>query len=193
MEIKRDFEVGLLRILAELKFITAEDAVKLLTAYHETDGDQLDEFLLGEGIVEKEQLLEALSQYYQVPSFDVVGYFFETHLLRMFAKDMLLRNEMIPLQVDENMMIMIAADPSDPELLFKIGENVSYDIRFHVGIAGDICDAVKEYYDKAYTQDVQDDEDSREEQMLMGEFHTMEDEDSEAPYPLFTDEEDSFE
>jgi hypothetical protein len=195
MEIKGDFEVGFLRTLAELKFITAEDAVKLLATYHESDVDQIDEFLLSEGVIEQEQLLEALSEYYQVPSFDVVGYFFETHLLRMFAKEMLVRNEIIPLQVDENMMIVIAANPNNPELLFEIGENVSYDIRFHVGIARDICDAVEEYYDKADTQDSQD-QDIREEEILKGEFVWIEDEDAQAPYPLDDEVEgegDSFE
>src|SRR5687767_5092814 len=153
MDAQKNFEAGFLEVLVNLKFITSDDAIKLMLTYNESDVDQFDEFLLSEGIIEKEQLLEALSRYYQVPSFDVVGYFFETHLLRMFPKDVLLRNEIIPMQVDENMMIVVAANPHNADLLFEIGENVSYDIRFHVGIARDICDAVKEYYDKADTQD----------------------------------------
>jgi hypothetical protein len=191
MKKKEGFEVGFLQTLVELKYITAQDAEKLLAVYHESDVDQFDEFLMSEGIIEQDQLLEALSQYYQVPSFDVVGYFFENHFLRMFPKDMLLRNEIIPLQVDENMMIVIAANPDNQELLFEIGECVSYDIRLYVGIARDICDAVKEYYDKADTEDFND-EDIREEQLLMGEFHMMEDEEElEAVYTV--DEEGSFE
>lgn len=178
MSVKKGFEAGFLEVLVKLKFITPEDAVKLMLAYDESDVDQFDEFLLSEGIVEQEELLEALSAYYQVPSFDVVGYFFETHLLRMFDKDMLLRNEIIPMQVDENIMIMVAANPDNPELLFEIGENVSYDIRFYVGVARDICDAVKEYYDKADTEDPED-EDLRQEHLLISEFHMIEDEDEE--------------
>lgn len=204
MSIKKGFEAGFLEVLVELKFIAPEDAVKLMLTYDESDVDQFDEFLLSEGIVEQEELLQALSQYYQVPAFDVVGYFFETHLLRMFDKDMLLRNEIIPMQVDENMMIMVAANPNNSELLFEIGENVSYDIRFYVGVARDICDAVKEYYDKANTEDVEEDEDSRQEHLLRVEFEAMEDEpedtvsypseSNEAPYPLITDDEgDAFE
>lgn len=198
MAVAKGFEAEFLGVLVELKFITAEDAISLLKTYDESDVDQFDEFLLSEGIVEQDELLEALSFYFQVPSFDVVGYFFETHLLRMFPKDMLLRNEIIPLQVDENMMIVVAANPNNTELLFEIGENVSYDIRFYVGVARDICDAVKEYYDKADTQDSED-EDIREEHILMGEFHMMEDEDdlvsypsddSEAPYSLVSDDEE---
>jgi hypothetical protein len=203
MSVKKGFEAGFLEVLVQLTFITPEDAIELLKRYDESDVDQFDEFLLSEGIIEQEELLEALSQYYQVPSFDVVGYFFETHLLRMFAKDMLLRNEIIPMQVDENMMIVVAANPNNSELLFEIGENVSYDIRFYVGIARHICDAVKEYYDKADTEDVEEDEDLRKEHLLVSEFHKMEDEDNlivypsdshEAPYPLMNDdEEDDFE
>jgi hypothetical protein len=181
-----NFEVGFLRVLAELKFITAEDAVKLLAAYHESDVDQLDEFLLSEGIVDRESLLQALSEYYQVPSFDVVGYFFERHLLHMFPKEMLVRHEIIPLQVDENMMVVVAAQPDNPDLLFEIGEYVSYDIRLYVGVARDICDAVEEYYDKADTE-VDPDEDIREEQLLRSEFMHIEDEDGEIVYPTDTE------
>lgn len=189
-----NFEVGFLKVLVDLKFVTAEDAVKLLAVYNESDIDQFDDFLLSEGIVEQEHLLEALSVYFQVPSFDALGYFFETHLLRMFPKDMLLRNEIVPLQVDENMMIMIAANPANPDLLFEIGENVSYDIRFYVGIARDICDAVKEFYDKSDVEDPVD-EDIREEHLLEKDFLQLEDEDENDMEIFFEldDEEGSFE
>lgn len=199
MSVAKGFESGFLEVLVKLKFIMPEDAIQLLLKYDESDVDQFDEFLLSEGIVDQEELLEVLSEYYQVPSFDVTGYFFETHLLRMFAKSLLLRSEIIPLQVDENMMIVVAANPSNPDLLFEIGENVSYDIRFYVGVARDICDAVEEYYDKADTQD-NEDEDIRQEHLLFEEFQKIEDgqegvisypsESNEAPYPLITDEDE---
>ena len=194
MKMNENFEVGFLKVLVDLKFVTAEDAVKLLAVYNESDIDQFDDFLLSEGIVEQEHLLEALSVYFQVPSFDALGYFFETHLLRMFPKDMLLRNEIVPLQVDENMMIMIAANPANPDLLFEIGENVSYDIRFYVGIARDICDAVKEFYDKSDVEDPVD-EDIREEHLLEKDFLQLEDEDENDMEIFFEldDEEGSFE
>lgn len=195
MEMNENFEVGFLKVLVDLKYVTAQDAEKLLAAYNESDIDQFDDFLLSEGVVEQEHLLEALSQYFEVPSFDALGYFFETHLLRMFPKDLLLRNEMIPLQVDENMMIMITANPNNPDLLFEIGEQVSYDIRFHVGIGRDIADAVKEFYDKSDIEDSQD-SDIREEHLLMGEFALAEDEDEDEDQEIFfalDDEEDSFE
>jgi hypothetical protein len=187
---ENNFEVGFLRVLAELKLITAEDAVKLLAAYHESDVDQFDEFLLSEGILDTENLLEALSEYYQVPSFDVVGYFFERHLLHMFPKEMLVRHEIIPMQVDENMMIVVAAKPDNPDLLFEIGEYVSYDIRFYVGVARNICDAVEEYYDKADTEVGENggDEDIRQEEFLRSEFMHIAEADEEIVFPTNSDD-----
>jgi len=188
---KKSFEAAFLDVLVDLKFLPADDAAKLLEAFHESDIDQFNEFLLSEGIVEEGDLLEALSEYFQLPSFDVGGYFFETHLLHMFPKQLLLKNEMIPLQVDENMMIMIAANPHNSDLLFEIGENVSYDIRFYVGIGRDICDAVKEFYDTADTED-DPNQDIRQEHLLMDEFVHSVDQEEVVLYQV-DDEEDGFE
>jgi hypothetical protein len=167
------FVVGVLSVLVRLKIVTASDAVLIEKSFHDSDIDQFDHFLLSEGIIDAENLLLALSEYFQVPSFDVVGYFFERHYLQMFDKSMLLRNEIIPLEVDENIMIIVASKPDDPDILAEIGRYVSYDIRFYVGIGLDICDAVKEFYDKSYTEDFEEDE--TEEGVLFGEFHFLND------------------
>jgi hypothetical protein len=185
------FEAGLLEILIRMRVVTGEDALAIQQSFHDSDVDQFDDFLLSEGIVDEENLLQALSEYYQVPAFDVVGYFFERHYVRMFPKDMLLRNEIIPLEVDENMMVIVASKPDNPELLPEIGTHVSYDIQFYTGIGRDICDAVKEFYDKADTEDDVD-EDRNEENILMGEFHFLEEADEEKI--IFTvEDEDKFE
>ena len=173
------FEAELLKILIRLHVVAGEDALTIQQSFHDSDVDQFDEYLLSEGIVDEENLLQALSEYYQVPLFDVVGYFFRTHYLHMFPKDMLLRNEIIPLEVDENIMAMVASRPDNPDLLEEIGKYVSYDIQFYVGIGRNICDAAKEFYDKADTEDAADedrDEDRNEEAILHEEFRIIEEE-----------------
>jgi len=109
--------------------------------------------LLEKGLVDEAGLLKALAQYYQVPGFDVIGYFFNTYLLRMFPEDFLTRNACIPVEVDENIMAMVVSEPDDLNLLARIGEYVSYDIRFRVGIRRDIVSAVREFYDKPFTRE----------------------------------------
>ena len=175
--------------MVELEAITAEDAIALLKSFNESDVDQFDDFLLSEGLIDEEKILTALSEYYQVPSFDAVGYFFERHLVRMFPKEMLLRNEIIPLEVDENMMIMVASRPDNPDLLFEIGESVSYDIRFYVGIGRDITDAVKEFYDKSDTEESED-QDVHAEYLMFGEFELAGQEEADEEILVFTTEED---
>lgn len=148
--------VAITKLLVELtrrQVITDEMARDLVHQFDGAEQERFDDFLLQEGIVSKEDLLPALSQVYQVPSTDVEGYFFQTHLLQMFPQDLLMRNGIIPMEQDENILIVVAADPSDPELLARIGEHVSYDIEFFVGIYTDILEAIEEYYDRALTQD----------------------------------------
>lgn len=150
---------GLCKILVSQELITRKQATDWIAAFAQGRVEAVTDVLLEEGLIEKSALLNALSIYYQVPWFDVDGYFFDHALVHRFPKGVLLRNAIIPMLVDdENILIMIAAEPDNQELLPIIGRYVSYDIRFLLGIARDIDDAVKEFYDEALTQVTQDDE-----------------------------------
>jgi hypothetical protein len=162
MKKRETFAQALTDILVKHKVITDQEGKALKKGFKESAKETFDEFLLGEGLVDDINILRALGEYYQVPAFDVVGYFFDFNQLHKFPKDFLLRNAIIPLEVDENIMVIVASEPNDPDLLAKIGEHVSYDIQFRVGLRRDITDAVKEFYDKAPTE-VKQDEDLNEE------------------------------
>ena len=152
MEQRETFAQAIANILVKQNVVTPEEGKALQKAFKDSSKEAFDNFLLEKGLVDPENLLKALADHYQVPAFDVVGYFFEHYLLHMFPKGFLLRNAITPLEVDENIMVVVASEPNDPDLLSKIGEHVSYDIRFRVGIRRDICDAVKEFYDRAPTE-----------------------------------------
>ncbi len=156
MEKKETFEQAIVRILAKQGKISSEEAQALQKAFDGYSKGLFDDFLLEKDLVDEVDLLRALAEYYQVPAFEVIGYFFDTFLLKKFPKGFLLRNAIIPLEVDENIMLIVASEPDNPDLLASIGEYVSFDIRFRVGIRRDICDAVKEFYDKSDTEDPQD-------------------------------------
>ncbi len=139
------------------KAITKKEADSVVGMFHDRAKGKVDNFLLDEGLVDREQLLKALSDVYQVPSFDVHGYFFEHELLATFPKDMLISKGFIPLQVDEDILIVVASNPEDPELLDVIGHCVSYDVQFNVGVRRDIIDAIEEYYDASIILEDEDD------------------------------------
>lgn len=151
-----NFAHEVLHILHEQNSITKQQ-MTTIEKFFETDTKRrLEEILFEEDLVSKKDYLHALSTYFSVHSFDCVGYFFKTHLLHMFPKEFLLINVCIPLEVDQNVLMMVANDPELPNLLADCGEHVSYDIRFMVGIANDITDAVKEYYDESLTAEHSD-------------------------------------
>lgn len=168
MEDKAAFMRALSDILVAHKIMSREQARDLQKAFGDSTVEEFDDFLLEQGLVEKDHLLEALSKYYKVPSFDVSDQFFERHLLREFPLDFLVRNEIIPLDTENNThLIVVAAEPNRSGLESAIRAFVSYDVIFNVGIRQDIVDAAREYYDSSVTEvqeDVSIDQEHREAQ-----------------------------
>lgn len=155
--------------------ITQKEADSLVAMFHDRAKGRVDSFLLDEGMVEREDLLKALSAMYQVPYFDVNGYFFENELLQTFPRDVLINKGIIPLQVDEDILIMVASNPEDPELLDIIGNSVSYDVQFNVGLRRDIMDAVEEYYEPSLLLEDEDQFDDYEDEDLENNGYQEED------------------
>ncbi|OQA33454.1 MAG: bacteriophage N4 adsorption protein B [Candidatus Dependentiae bacterium ADurb.Bin331] len=158
MKKQETFVEGLTTILLKQRAINPDEAKALTKTFNDRSQIAFDDFLLEEGLVSRTAVLNALSEYFQVPAFDVTGYFFEHYLLHEFPKDFLLRHLMIPVERDQNTLFVVANNPGDPTLLANIGKHVSYDIQFMVGLAQDINDAIREFYDKSITQVSMDDD-----------------------------------
>jgi len=141
--------------------------------------DPLIELLMTDGIVTRRDVLVALSDTYQVPWFDVTGYFFDHQLVHLFPKGFLLRHGAVPLMIDEDELIVVVADPAEQDLLPAFGAYVSYDIQFQVGIRRHIEDAVKEFYDESVVYDIPADEDSEAERRLAREETELEEDELE--------------
>ncbi len=144
-----EFVYELCNRLAARGALTDQDAQTLATAFKESSAASFEDFLLEEGMVTKEALLEVLSDYYQVPALDVIGVFFDHHMVCMFPKDVMLRHGFIPYERDGDVLIVVASWQSNPELPEIIGSFVSYDVTFMVGLYRDINDMVKEFYDES--------------------------------------------
>ena len=165
MEKKEAFTQGLANILVKNKVIASDEAQSMQEMFKDSTKETFDDFLLEEGLVEESDLLKALSEYYQLPSFDVVGYFFDHHLITKFPKGFLLRSGIIPLEVDQNMLIVVASNPDESGLESSIRDFVSYDVNLMVGLKRDISDAVKEFYDLSPSE-IEEDLDLRQERRL---------------------------
>jgi hypothetical protein len=142
---------GVSAILERHHAINSTDMKALRSSFNHRDGISFEDFLLEEGIVEKSELLQALSEYYQVPQCDVVGVFFDHYLLHLVPKDVLLVHYMIPYQREGDNLWVVVAQPDDPHLAVVLGKYLSHNILFMVGLAQDIRDAIEEYYDESDT------------------------------------------
>ncbi|HTM05842.1 MAG TPA: hypothetical protein VL201_01235 [Patescibacteria group bacterium] len=178
------FVEGLMHILVKKGSCNSSEAKAIIQSFFDADAYDFDAFLVDEGLVTVARMLDALAEYYQVPFFDVVGYFFDTNLVHKFPKHIMLQHGFIPLEDDENIMVIVASDPADSNLLVEIGKYVPYDIQFRVGLHHDILDAIKEFYDSSLVQ-----EPAQDSYDLPGDRMASESEFEEADQ-FFDDEED---
>ncbi len=154
-------------VFAQQNMFKKEDIVSLKKEFLNSSVPAFEDFLIEEGLIEKEDLLKALGIFYKTQAIDVQGFLFDHHLVTMFPKDEMLRNMFIPYERDGNILFLLAANPHNDDLPAIVGKYVSYDVVFFVGLARDIDDAVKEYFDKPLYEvepDIIDAEDAEREE-----------------------------
>ncbi|HVW99558.1 MAG TPA: hypothetical protein VHA52_03830 [Candidatus Babeliaceae bacterium] len=147
---------GLSALLERNGSIKHADTKALKKMFGQSSLATFEDFLLEENLVDKSDLLEALSEYYQVPAVDLLSQFLDHHLVTMFPVDLMVRKGFVPFQRDENILIIVASNPHDDTLSETLGRYVSYQTTFWVGILQDIIDMAREYTDTSITQEPQD-------------------------------------
>lgn len=145
----QSFQHKICEVLVRDKVITEQESQDLQKDFKGRSKETFDEFLINEGIVTRDEILVALSEYYEVPQFNVLGFMFDHNLLVHFPQDFLLRHGAIPLERDENMLVVVVSNPHNADLLPELSEYVSDDIRFCVGLKEDIIDAIMEFYEES--------------------------------------------
>ena len=132
------------------------DAQKVQQLFAESTLGNFEDFLLDTQLVDKNDLLQALGEYYQTTAIDARAEFFDNHLLRMFPIDLMVRRGFAPFRRDGNVLIVVASNPHDDTLTEAIGKFVSYAPLFWVGIRQDIIDVAREFYDISPTAEPTD-------------------------------------
>jgi len=147
-------------ILCHHGVLSKNDVQSLKRDFKDSDPAQLNYFLLDEGLANKEELLLALSEYYEIPFFDVRGYQFTHELLELFPQNFLVSNAIIPIEFDGGLLTVVAGNPDAPDLMEKIQNFTQHHIEFRVGITRDIVDEARAYYEdppKEFdTQDIEE-------------------------------------
>jgi type IV pilus assembly protein PilB len=159
----KEYVKALSDILCRDGVLSKHDARALVQDFRGTDKEQLNYFLVDEGLVSQQELLRALGEYYQLPYFDVRGYQFNHDLLALFPQDFLVRNAIIPIQFDENILTVAVGDPEREDLRSNLRNYMVHHIEFNVGIVRDIVDEIRAYYEEPPSETGADEEDIEEE------------------------------
>lgn len=159
---KEHFVEDLSAILASDGALKAKEVPALIEDFKTRADLRFEEFLIHENLINRPQLLDALSKYYNMPALDVRGIFFDHHLVSMFPQDVLMRYIFIPYFQEGDVLVVVTAEPND-ELDEIINTFVSYSPDFLVGYFRDIQDSIEEYSDIPLTEEIPMDEDIREE------------------------------
>ncbi len=139
-------------LLTEQKSLTEPEAISLARDFRDRSIDATVDFLLEEGLVQKPEILNALSRLYQVPYLDVTGYFFEHDLVHSFPEDFLTGNTMVPVDLEEGILGVVTNDPRQEGLVGRIAQHFpNANIEFMVGIKRDIIDAIREFHRRSLT------------------------------------------
>lgn len=161
---KQIFVNRLADTFVKLQVFSPDEAESLVKEFQGRAKGRIDDFLLDEGIVDRETLLKSLQSVYGLMPFDVRGHFFNHQLLLFFPKDFLLNKGFIPLDVDDEIMTIVMSNPEDEDTLDTLSRYVSYNVNVFVGIRRDITDAIEEYYDEdVVTADISEQEKDIEE------------------------------
>jgi len=145
--------------LVKLKVMSDEEADSFVKEFAGRTKGRIDEFLLDEGILDRETLIKALQNTYGIPAYDVRGHFFNHQMVLLFPKDFLMSKGIIPLDVEDDILTLVMSNPEDDETLEIVGNYVPYSINVVVGIRRDIVDAIEEYYDEdVVTADIHEQE-----------------------------------
>lgn len=156
---KQVFIERLAGALVKLNTMSQQEADSFIKEFKDRARGRVEDFLLDEGLVDRETLLNALQAVYEVPQFDVRGHFFNRQLLLFVPKDFLIDKGIIPLEMDDEIMVVVMSNPEDEDVLETLGNYVSYNVDVMIGIHKDIIDAIEEYYDEdVATADIYDQE-----------------------------------
>ena len=136
---------GLMVILRGHGHIGLDEAIDIKGEFERSDTERFEDYLIEQEIVDREQLLQAMGQFYNVRPFDVMGAIFDPHLVTMFPQDFLILHCCIPYEKENDIMIIIAGDPTNENLDEALNQFVSYDFQYYVGIPGDIDMMINEF------------------------------------------------
>ena len=128
-------------MLVEENLITAEQLENALELQRR-QGGKLSEILMNQGLVQAESLATVLSVQLNVPLIDLKRHMIQPNALRLIPEDMARKHILIPLDVVDDSLVVVMADPEDIRTIEDIKAQAKTRVEVALGIPSDIERAI---------------------------------------------------
>jgi type II secretory ATPase GspE/PulE/Tfp pilus assembly ATPase PilB-like protein len=128
-------------LLVEEKLITREQLNSAL-AIQQKNGGLLNDILLNQNMIKAEDLAAMLSVQLNVPYIDLQRHKVQPQALRYISESFARKNTLIPLDIVNNSIVVVMADPQDLLTIRDIQTQTKMQVELAIGVASDIRKAI---------------------------------------------------
>jgi len=139
--LERAFRKELGEMLVEENLINAEQLTNALELQRR-EGGKLSEILVNQGLVKAEDLAAVLSIKLNVPLIDLKRHTVQPDALRLIPEDMARKHTLIPLEVVDDSLVVVMADPEDIRTIEDIKVQSKMRVEIALGIPSEIEQAI---------------------------------------------------
>ena len=132
-------------MLVEENLITPAQLESAL-AQQQQQGGKLSDILLKQGLVKAEQLAIVLSIQLNVPLIDLKRHAIQPEALRLIPEDMARKHELIPLDIVNDSLMVVMADPEDIRTIEDVKAQAKMRVEVALGVRSDIERAINLNY-----------------------------------------------
>jgi type II secretory ATPase GspE/PulE/Tfp pilus assembly ATPase PilB-like protein len=127
--------------LVEEKLITPEQLAHAQTLQQQ-QGGRLGDILIKQGLIKPEQLAVILSIHLNLPLIDLKRHVVQSRALRLIPEDMARKHAIIPLDIVNNSLMVVMADPEDVRTIEDIKAQAKMRVEVALGVQSDIERAI---------------------------------------------------
>jgi general secretion pathway protein E len=128
-------------ILVEEGMITAEQLRNALELQRR-QGGKLGDILVKQGLLKPEQLAAAISVQLNMPLIDLKRHMIQPDALKLIPQEIAREHTLIPLDVIDNSLVVVMADPEDISVIERIMSSSKMSVKSALGISSDIQRAI---------------------------------------------------
>jgi type IV pilus assembly protein PilB len=132
-------------MLIEEKLITPEQLQNVLDIQRQKGG-RLSDILLKQGLVKTEELAVILSIQLNLPLIDLKRHTVQPQALRLIPEEMARKHMLIPMDIVNDSLIVVMADPEDIRTIEDIKVQAKMRVEVALGVPSDIERAINIYY-----------------------------------------------